>query len=936
MLMPLNNFKGQYSKNSFVIRTNEVLDCKSKNLVYLITCKICRIQYVGETGREFSVRMREHWDKIKKGDKSQLVYAHFHSDEIHRNSKIEDMLRFQIIEKIKTEDLDNQELGMIRKRRLERELYWIAKLRTAHPLGLNDKIQACGISGNATDRNFVDFNFYRISNMMEAKSEKFRNRHLRKKKGNIQDTDMEMFSLSLERLFRTEKYELEILIASKSRKFLEIFKGSRYFRELNSNVRHFIDARVAYTKKVRPKRKETDDILWQVDFAHKIVDGLNIKALYNRRDLKDKLPAEVRRKGGLRIVYKYGRSIGSKILNYNQVLKDMQDMSYEEIEALECNCAESELVNQHHGHIMTGDLQIIKDNDLRELCARGTKFREVPFLDCQKIKNNIRTNVDSLISKMVSKYKISRGSLKVWKADFLKLLDGKIDFRARSNIHKRPVLSNINSKRELDRLRESFVITVVDKAAGNFAFTCRKFYLLRLARELGINNVNPGNDTYEYQNSSEQEICDRLLVGLAGFGITPDISDRKIAMLYHNPKFHKNPVKFRFIAGNVKVITSRLDETVAKILKMCKGHFVSLLKKYESYSGIRYCFDIEKSSDLKDGLGRFRGNAESISINDFATLYTLFEHDHLMKNMRWLMDRLGKNSGNHCIGVSYTGAYWARDSSKPGIYTVTEILEMIGFLISNSYVKALGKIFRQTKGIIMGGKISGWLSDCSLMVDEFLFIDRKVKAGEVGLARQFKGLNRYRDDCSALNIDGFREIARDIYPPSLELSQENDDLRQATVLDMQVSIDGGNFITKVYNKTDSFPFDVISMPFLESNIEEKICYKVFYSQVLRYQRLCTNIEDFCYRTKMLGEQLIERGYKFSKLSKEFVRVLGNYRGEFERWVIPVNMVKWFQDIFNNSLYDPINLNSPVSDLAFNFSQPAPEHTIARIHFYSQF
>ena len=78
----------------------------------------------------------------------------------------------------------------------------------------------------------------------------------------------------------------------------------------------------------------------------------------------------------------------------------------------------------------------------------------------------------------------------------------------------------------------------------------------------------------------------------------------------------------------------------------------------------------------------------------------------------------------------------------------------------------------------------------------------------------FKGLNRNRDDCTALNIDNFLE--RDIYPDSLELSQENDDLSKATVLDMDVSIVDGYFRTKVCNKTDSFPFEVVSMPFLNS------------------------------------------------------------------------------------------------------------------------
>ena len=126
MLLPMNNFKGKFSKGSFNILTDEKLDCKSKNVVYLITCRICAMQYVGETVREFGIRMREHWDKIRKGDKSQVVYSHFQSDERHRNCQIEDMLRFQIIEKIKTDDIANQDDALIRKRRLERELFWIA------------------------------------------------------------------------------------------------------------------------------------------------------------------------------------------------------------------------------------------------------------------------------------------------------------------------------------------------------------------------------------------------------------------------------------------------------------------------------------------------------------------------------------------------------------------------------------------------------------------------------------------------------------------------------------------------------------------------------------------------------------------------------------------------------------------------------------------
>ena len=235
----------------------------------------------------------------------------------------------------------------------------------------------------------------------------------------------------------------------------------------------------------------------------------------------------------------------------------------------------------------------------------------------------------------------------------------------------------------------------------------------------------------------------------------------------------------------------------------------------------------------------------------------------------------------------------------------------------------------------MGAKSSGWLSDCSLMVDEFKFIDSKVKGGNLDLARMFKGLNGYRDDCTALNIDNFRELAREIYPPSLELSQENDDLSQATVLDMQVNILDGFFRTKVYNKTDSFPFQVISMPFIESNIDSKICYKVFYSQVLRYGRLCSFLKDFEDRVKLLGDMLLERGYKKEKLGREFRQVIGMYRSEFERWSIPAESQLWFNNIFNYPLNDILTDRQIHHIGQTPFSQPPPDVVGPRFNFFSQ-
>ena len=107
-------------------------------------------------------------DKIRKNDKAQHLYRHFNSDDQHRNCPLEKRVRFQIIEKIMTEDDPSLEPGKMRKRRTDRELYWIAKLRTGFPLGLNDKVSGYGIHGNTTDSSFKDYNCFRIENINQG------------------------------------------------------------------------------------------------------------------------------------------------------------------------------------------------------------------------------------------------------------------------------------------------------------------------------------------------------------------------------------------------------------------------------------------------------------------------------------------------------------------------------------------------------------------------------------------------------------------------------------------------------------------------------------------------------------------------------------------------------------------------------------------------
>ena len=248
--------------------------------------------------------------------------------------------------------------------------------------------------------------------------------------------------------------------------------------------------------------------------------------------------------------------------------------------------------------------------------------------------------------------------------------------------------------------------------------------------------------------------------------------------------------------------------------------------------------------------------------------------------------------------MSGNKASWVLGNTEGVVFTIEEVLEMIEYLIENSYIKAFGNIFRQAKGIIMGGKSSGWLSDCSLMVDEHKYVINKIKNGLVDEADKLKYFRRYRDDCTSLDIDNFLTIAQEIYPPSLTLTQENDSPTKVNVLDMVAEIKDGRIVTKVYCKTYHFPFDVISLPFLESNLDTRICYNVFYGQVIRFQRLTSLKEDFETRVNFLAGILIKRGYDKKLLLKQFCRAIDKYTSEFSKWSLPLDLRAWFFQIIH--------------------------------------
>ena len=71
-------------------------------------------------------------------------------------------------------------------------------------------------------------------------------------------------------------------------------------------------------------------------------------------------------------------------------------------------------------------------------------------------------------------------------------------------------------------------------------------------------------------------------------------------------------------------------------------------------------------------------------------------------------------------------------------------------------------------------------------------------------------------------------------------------------MDLHLSISNGFVKTKIYDKRDDFDFDIIAnLPFLDGDVPRSAFYGVYISQLIRFARVSSHVDDFNTRNKLL-------------------------------------------------------------------------------------
>ena len=103
----------------------------------------------------------------------------------------------------------------------------------------------------------------------------------------------------------------------------------------------------------------------------------------------------------------------------------------------------------------------------------------------------------------------------------------------------------------------------------------------------------------------------------------------------------------------------------------------------------------------------------------------------------------------------------------------------------------------------------------------------------------------------------------------LQLNKANVSDTEASFLDLHLSISDGFVQTKIYDKRDDFDFDIVNFPFLDGNVFRSTSYGVYISQLIRFARVSSHVDDFNTCNKVLTAKLLRQGYRYHKIRKAF-------------------------------------------------------------------
>ena len=180
----------------------------------------------------------------------------------------------------------------------------------------------------------------------------------------------------------------------------------------------------------KPTKKPAPKHVCTVKFDNKSIEAIRLSKILNHPDIFSTITLKLQNKEDIPVVtYKLGSTVRNKILNYKYTVTSifLEEDGPFTMNSSSYDCKNCEFCDRDHKHIITGDLKIVKNGQLRQLLTTGRNYREPKTINFHKALIEITMAINICTETLAEKYTINIGDFQRWKDSVINKVENKIN-----------------------------------------------------------------------------------------------------------------------------------------------------------------------------------------------------------------------------------------------------------------------------------------------------------------------------------------------------------------------------------------------------------------------------------------------------------------------------------------------------------------------------
>ena len=141
------------------------------------------------------------------------------------------------------------------------------------------------------------------------------------------------------------------------------------------------------------KRKPFDKYLI-IEYVNSLMDKINLNKFIHSKNSYERFPVSKDHLDNTGVTFKYSKPIRNKITNYNHTVNNPKwDIN--------CVCDKySDFIDEHHGHVLTGNLDIIQDLPTKNVLKHGLNYRLKQPINREKALSTFKKSINAFIDDL--------------------------------------------------------------------------------------------------------------------------------------------------------------------------------------------------------------------------------------------------------------------------------------------------------------------------------------------------------------------------------------------------------------------------------------------------------------------------------------------------------------------------------------------------------